>query len=87
MGVCFLWFFVGIRLICFTNSYDFKDELIVKEAEKVLEIIQKCVSLGLKWKVSTLDLNNKTDYVENGSVGVHRIDCFKTIQIFVIFLI
>ena len=80
-------FFVNITSGYFIYSYDFNDELIVKEAEKVLTIVNNCISLGLKWKISILDLNAKIDYVFETFRRNNGIGCFKAIQVSPVLLI
>ena len=80
-------FFVKTPSMYFIRSYDFNDELIVKEAEKVLTIVNNCISLGLKWKVSNIDLNAKTDYVFCTFGRNNVIGCFKAVQVSLILFV
>ena len=67
--------------------YDFNDELIAQEAEKVLSILDKCIQLGLKWNITKIDLNTKIEYVNILLVVVNGIDRIKEISILTLLLI
>ena len=47
----------------FTLSYDYKDEAVTREAERVLSLVDSCVQKGLKWSVTRFDVNEKMEYV------------------------
>ena len=47
----------------FTSSYDYKDEGVTREAERVLSLVDSCVQKGLKWSVTRFDVNEKMEYV------------------------
>lgn len=66
------------------HRYDFSDNLVTKEAEKVLNIIDGCIRLGLKWRISTLDLNTKIEYVGTNKNMDYGIDLFQAIPVFTI---
>lgn len=42
---------------------DKKDELVKREFETVQSIVDESIRLGLQWKVSVIDLNEKMEYV------------------------
>lgn len=44
-------------------SYDYKDEAVTAEAERVLSLVDSCVQKGLKWSVTRFDVNEKMEYV------------------------
>ena len=46
-----------------TPSYDKQSSAVVPDAEKVISIIENCISKGLLWSLTTFDLNEKLDYV------------------------
>ena len=48
-----------------TCSYDFKDEAVTAEANRVLSIVDNCIQKGLKWSVTRCDINKKMEYVMN----------------------
>ena len=48
-----------------THSYDFKDEAVTAEANRVLSIVDNCIQKGLKWSVTRCDINKKMEYVMN----------------------
>ena len=69
------------------NRFDYNDEAISQEAEKVVNIINKCIELGLKWSVTKVDLNEKVDYVRPILFENYAIDCIKAIYLSAILLI
>lgn len=46
-----------------TCSYDFKDEAVTAEANRVLSIVDNCIQKGLKWSMTRCDINEKMEYV------------------------
>lgn len=52
------------------HSYDFKDEAVTAEANRVLSIVDNCIQKGLKWSVMRCDINEKMEYVM-GACGVY----------------
>ena len=57
------WPFCDLRMPSFTPSYDYKDEAVTREAERVLSLVDNCVQKGLKWSVTRSDVNEKMEYV------------------------
>ena len=55
-----------------TFSYDKQSSAVVPDAEKVISIIENCISKGLLWSLTIFDLNEKLDYVS--SVLIHSED-------------
>ena len=45
------------------GSYDKNNSSINSEVEKVLSVINDCVTKGLLWELTVLDLNEKLEYV------------------------
>ena len=46
-----------------TPSYDKQSSAVIPDAEKVISIIENCISKGLLWSLTIFDLNEKLDYV------------------------
>lgn len=57
------WPFCDLHMHSFTLSYDYKDEGVTREAERVLSLVDSCVQKGLKWSVTRFDVNEKMEYV------------------------
>lgn len=57
------WPFCNSLLNIVTCSYDYKDEAVTAEAERVLSLVDNCVQKGLKWSVTRFDVNEKMEYV------------------------
>lgn len=57
------WPFCDLHTPSFTPSYDYKDEGVTAEAERVLSLVDSCVQKGLKWSVTRFDVNEKMEYV------------------------
>lgn len=57
------WPFCDLHMPSFTPSYDYKDEGVTAEAERVLSLVDSCVQKGLKWSVTRFDVNEKMEYV------------------------
>ena len=51
-----------------TYSYDYKDDAVTAEANRVLSIVDNCIQKGLKWSVTRFDINEKMEYVMDARV-------------------